>query len=286
MSASLGKKVLKWTVLIAPWVLAVLLAAGWGLSVWTPKYLETLVPQMAADLGLDLAEFRIRDAGLFSADIGPVQLGGEDGPRLSNVHVTYTPASLKAGRVNSVELDGINLSCAYDGETFSLPVLDLLPKSEKTDESAALPALPLDAVVIRDSVLRCDLRGTAVSVPFSARITPGSSSFGFEAELTPRDQAIKASGSLGPTANDLKLAVSADNFHLGAVGDLLPIPVTGRVTLEAEGSVDLARPETLRAAFGLSAAEADLSALGVTLADNAVIKAAGRVEEREIIFFS
>ncbi|MBG0788907.1 MAG: YdbH domain-containing protein [Desulfovibrionaceae bacterium] len=269
--------------LILPWVLALTLAAGWGLSVWTPRYLETLVPKLAADMGLALTEFRIRDAGLFSADIGPVRLGGEDGVRLYNVHVTYTPASLRMGRVNSVELDGINLSCAFDGKKFSLPVLDLLPKSEGDAGSGGLPALPLESIVIRDAVIHCDIKGTRLSVPFSARVTPGKS-YGFSASLTPRDQRVDVSGTLGPTADDLAVELVAEGFSLGAVNDFLPAPMTGRLDLDVQSALNLSDPHGLAASFTLALADADLSALGVGLADDAVIKARGRVEEKEIIF--
>ena len=283
MSASLGKKVLRWTLLLTPWVLAFALAAAWGLSVWTPRYLEKLVPQLAEDMGLPLTEFRIRDAGLFSADIGPVRLGGKDGMRLSNVHVTYTPASLRMGRVNSVELDGVSLSCAWDGETFTLPALDMLPKSEGDADSAELPALPLDEIVIRDSVLRCDIRGTTLSVPFSARLEPGDS-YEFEAALMPRDQKIDVTGSLGPTTNDLRLSLSAVNFRLGAVNDVLPVPVSGRLNLSLESALDLSRPKALTASFDILADDADLSALGLDLTDGATINARGKLAEEEIVF--
>ena len=61
MAKSLGKTILKWTVLITPWVLAAVLAAGWWLTVWTPGYLERLVPRLAADMGLTLTEFHVRN---------------------------------------------------------------------------------------------------------------------------------------------------------------------------------------------------------------------------------
>lgn len=283
MSASLGKKILKWTLLLTPWVLALVLAATWGLSLWTPRYLEKLVPQLAADMELPLTEFRIRDAGLFSADIGPVQLGGKDGMRLSNVHVTYTPALLRMGRVNSVELDGVSLSCTWDGETFTLPVLDLLPKSEGDAGSSELPVLPLDEIVIRDSVLRCDIQGTKLSVPFSARLDPGNP-YEFEAVLMPRDQKINVTGSLGPTTNDLQLALSAEGFRLGAVNDVLPVPVSSRLNLALDAKLDLSHPKNLTASFDILANDADLSSLGLELADGATIKARGKVAEQEIIF--
>jgi hypothetical protein len=283
MSASLGKKVLRWTVLLTPWVLALLLAAGWGLSVWTPRYLEGLVPQLAADMGLPLTEFRIRDAGLFSADIGPVRLGGEDGMRLSNVHVTYTPASLKAGRVNSMELDGISLSCSWDGERFDLPVLGLLPQSEENAGPAELPELPLNEIIIRDSVLLCDIEGTRLSIPFSARLKPGES-YDFEGTLRPRDQDISVTGTLGPTANDLSLQLSTTGFRLGAVNDVLPLPVTGRLDLSLGAVLDLSQPDGLTADFTLAARDADLSALGIDLAHDAVVSARGRVAEKAIAF--
>ncbi|MCJ2164357.1 MULTISPECIES: YdbH domain-containing protein [unclassified Pseudodesulfovibrio] len=282
MSASLGKKILRWTVLITPWLLAFALAAGWGLTLWTPGYLEQLVPKLASDMGLSLTEFNIRNAGLFSADIGPVQLGyGNKGLRLANVHVTYTPASLKLGRVNSVELDGVSLSCAYDGKTFTLPILDLLPESEGDPSDNAIPELPLDTLVIRESTLFCDLGDRSLSIPFSADIGPGES-LDFTATLRPRDQMISVTGTLGPTLDDLALTVKTDALDLGAFADVLPIPVAGLVDLDMQTELDLNRPEELKAKFDAAMSECDLSALDVELVKGAVLKIKGSIAEKTV----
>jgi hypothetical protein len=288
MAKSLGKTVLKWTVLTVPWLLAALLAGGWWLTVWTPGYLERLVPGLARDMGLELTEFHVRNAGLFSADIGPVRLGdGPDGLTLANVHVTYTPASLKAGRVNEVRLDGLHLACSFDGQRFRLPVLDLLPASgdgaDQTDSAAPVPTLPFVRLTLRGAVLNADILGRTVSVPVDAEITPGET-VAFEADLTPRDQSIRVTGTLGPTLDELSLTAAADALRVGAFSDFLPVPLDGTATVSADARIDLANPADATADLALSLAGCDLRGLGLELAKDAVVGIKGRLEQREIRF--
>ncbi|WP_419787032.1 intermembrane phospholipid transport protein YdbH family protein [Pseudodesulfovibrio sp.] len=284
MIETLGKRILKWAALIVPWVLALVLGAGWWLTVWTPGYLERLVPKLAADMGLPLKEFHIRDAGLFSADIGPVQLGDEtEGLRLANVHITYTPASLKLGRVNSVMLDGAMLTAVYDGKNFSLPVLALLPASEGGDSKNGLPDLPFDTLTLRDASLLCRIDGKNLSVPFSAVVTPGNT-LHFTGSLRPRDQEIAVEGDLGPTLNDLAVKVRTSTFRLGAFADFLPRPISGEADISARARLDLAHPPALQAQFKLAAAHCDLKSLGIRLADDAVLRLQGTIADGGLSF--
>lgn len=286
MAKSLGKTILKWTVLVTPWLLAAVLAAGWWLTVWTPGYLERLVPELAADMGLQLTEFHVRNAGLFSADIGPVRLGdGAGALTLANVHVSYTPASLKAGRVDAVRLDGLRLACSFDGERFRLPALDMLPASGDggTAEDATIPALPLDGLTLRGAVLDCEIMGRSVSIPVNAEITPGRT-VAFQAVLTPRDQPVRVDGVFGPTLDELSLTVAADALRVGAFGDCLPVPLDGSAAVAATAKIDLARPEKTTADFSLALTKGDLRSLGVELAQGAVVEIKGRLAEREVRF--
>jgi hypothetical protein len=272
--------------MVLPWLLALVLGAGWWLTVWTPGYLERLVPELAGDMGLELKEFRVRDAGLFSADIGPVRLGdGAGALTLANVHVTYTPASLKAGRVTSVRLDGLRFACSYAGGEFRLPVLDLLPSSENDGAGAvkSIPPLPLDRVVIRDSVLDCTVEGRAVSIPFDAEVTPGES-IEFSGEVRPRDQRLRLDGVVGPTLDDLSLKITGGAVRLGAFDDLLPVPLAGTADLAAEGRVNLSAPANAVGAFDVSLTGADLRALGVRLAEDAVVEIKSELAEGTVRF--
>jgi hypothetical protein len=229
----------------------------------------------------------VRNAGLFSADIGPVRLGKvADRLTLANVHVTYTPASLKAGRVNAVRLDGLHLACSWDGERFRLPILDMLPTASKGDgtaKGAPVPALPLDTLTLRDAVLDCQVMGRSVSVPIDAEITPGET-VSFKAVLTPRDQTVHVEGVLGPTLDDLLLTVTADALRVGAFSDFLPVPLEGSVAVAATAEVDLADPAGATADFSLALAKGDLRALGVELAEGAVVEIKGRLADREVRF--
>ena len=284
MPASLGKRILRWTALIIPWLLVLVLGASWWLTVWTPGYLERLVPKLAAEMGLPLAEFHIRDAGLFSADIGPVRLGDEtDGLLLANVHVTYTPASLRLGRVHAVILDGASLAGVYDGEKFSLPVFDLLPVSGRSGAQGDRPDLPFDILTLRDAILRCRIGGQNVSVPFSADIRQ-EEALHFSGRLHPRDQTVEVEGSLGPTMNDLAMNVRAKAFRLGAIADLLPRPVSGETDFSIQARVDLTAPASLNGEFEIAAAHCGLEAFGVRFADGAGFKVRGAVADRALSF--
>lgn len=293
MATPFGKRVLKWTLLSVPWLLALGLAAGWGLAVWTPGYLEKLVPEMAENMGLPLEEFHIRDAGLFSADIGPVRIGSQgNGLRLNNVRVEYTPASLRAGRVNRVLISGAVLDARFDGTTFALPILDLLKTDNSTgskgDTGQPVPELPLEALVLHDASLRLDYQGRVLLIPFSATVTPGRD-LRVEGSLSLRDQPLNFSGILGPTLDDLSLNLSARDFRLGSLTDLLPHPVTGSVDLDLKAAMNPARPETLRGAVRLTARDADPAlpdfaldpatplSLNATIADRTITLALGPV---------
>jgi len=275
MSVSPGKRILKWTILITPWLLAIALATGWGVTAWMPGYLETLVPELADEMGLPLEEFHIRDAGLFSADIGPIRLGSkEDGLKLGNVHVTYTPLSLSRGRVNQVVLDGVSLGCTYNDQSFTVPVLKLLPpaKDNPAATETPIPALPFDSMIIKDSVLLCDLEGKSFSIPFSAAITPGAT-ISFSGLMHPRDQRVVVSGELGPSTNNLSLELTTTDFRLGALGDLMPIPVSGDMDLGLTAGIDLSQPDMLTSDIQVAIRNTDLSGLGITLADGETLSA-------------
>ncbi|MDC0336397.1 YdbH domain-containing protein [Pseudodesulfovibrio sp.] len=284
MSASLSKQILKLTVLITPWLLALLLALGWGLASWTPGYLERLVPELADEIGLPLTEFHIRDAGLFSADIGPVRLGAEDtGLKLRNVHVTYTPASLRMGRVNEVVLDGVSLRCEYDGESFKLPIMDLLPTSEDgKSTSKALPDLPLDSIVIQNSILLCVIEGKDISIPFAATITPGES-YVIDGRLTPRDQSIVISATLGPTMDDLAIEATS-RTRLGAFNDLMTTPVNGTAHVDIKATVNLSQPDSLNAEILTEIKDLNVPDSGVVFDPEYTVSAKTVIEGRSIDF--
>lgn len=265
MASSLGKRVLKWTLLLLPWLLALGLAVGWGLSAWTPGYLEKLVPRLAGEMGLPLTEFHIRDAGLFSADVGPVRIGPKDGGlRLDNVRVEYTPASLRAGRVDRVIVSGAVLDARLEGNVFSLPLLDLLPKSDEAGSPGPVPELPLEEIALRDSRLRLDWDGRTLDIPFSADITPGAV-LNFSSTLTLRDQPVAVSGSLGPTMDNLAVSLDARDFRLGSLADLLGHPISGSADLGLSAKLILSRPETLRADAELTIRGLDPAMAGLAL---------------------
>jgi hypothetical protein len=284
MPKSLARRVLKGAMLIAPWALAVGLAIGWGLSAWVPGYLERLVPELARDMGLPVTQFHIRDAGLFSADIGPVQLGPEgQGMRLESVRVTYTPASLKLGRVNQIVIRGAAIPCSLDGTTFRLPILDALAAAKAPGEPkaatgpGALPALPFDELVIEDSAVTLTRDGTPLSIPFAATVTPGDP-LRVSASLSVRDQRVELEASLGPTLDDLALSATTRGFRLAAVGDLLPLALGGALDLDLTAALNLSRPEGLTATATATLAHADFSSLGATLADDTLRARVSRSE--------
>ncbi|NDV18610.1 hypothetical protein GO013_04150 [Pseudodesulfovibrio sp. JC047] len=285
MAAPFLKKLAKWSLLITPWLLVLVLATGWVLTSFAPRYLENEIPRVISAMGVDITEFRINHAGLFSADLGPVQIGtGPTAVTFASVHLTYTPTSLKAKRVSAIELDGISLTCSYENGRLSLPILDLLPQSESSDTTdATLPDLPFETLTIRNGTLHCSINGTPLSVPFEATLTPGKT-MRTSLRIRPRDQMVNLSGELGPTLNDLALSIQTNEFHLGPFSDFFPIPIAGQVDLDLTGHMDRARPDSLTAEFTLTSRENDLSGLGIKLVETAALSLSGTMTNHTITF--
>ncbi|WP_319468841.1 YdbH domain-containing protein [uncultured Pseudodesulfovibrio sp.] len=283
MSDTVRRRVLKWIILLTPWVLSLCLAVGWAISVWTPQYLERLVPNLADELGVPLEEFHIRDAGLFSADIGPVRIGSEeDGLRVNNVQVSYSPASLKAERVDSITVSGLEIDAEYDGKSFVLPLLDLLPKGEDDAAgSGGLPDLPFGTLVIEDSFLFFDYLGTRLVLPFSATVTPGRG-LSFAGDVRLRDQLLTFSGALGPAGKKLAVELETHDFRLGSLADLLPVSVRGGLNLSGTVNADLDAPEDVQAAFTLSVDHPGCPDSGIRFAPETVLAVNGTVAERGV----
>ncbi len=283
MSESPGKQVLKRTVLIFPWLMSFLLVTGWGLAVWTPGYLEQLVPRLAADMGLELKEFHVRRAGLLSADIGPVLLGSkENGFELANVHIEYTPASLKMERVQTVVVTGLSLHGSYENGLFDIPALAMFSASGKTGDSS-IPVLPMDSLLIRNSSLILAVKGKSLTLPFSAEITQDEY-IRFIGTIAPRDQTITLSGSMGPTTHDLAVDISGTDVALGAMGDLLPVPITGSVDFAAKASINTTDMNSLNAEASITVGNATLPETEISLASNATIAAGITIKGNEAVF--
>lgn len=289
MSKSLARSLIKWTLRVTPWVLALCLGAGWWLSAWTPGYLERLIPRLARDMGLPVAEFHIRSAGLFSADIGPVTLAAPsgdpaDGLRLESVRVTYTPASLKLGRVHRVVIRGAALTASHDGQNFRLPLLDLLPATEKNPQAgkAPLPDLPLDELVIENSTLTLDLPGVRLFIPFAATVVlpdEVGDSLRVAATLRVRDQPVAVAAELGPAMDDVTMTMTTSRFRLASLGDLLPLAVGGDLDLDLTAALDLSRPQEVEATASAALHRPDLACLGLTLADGAPLRLAAQLAD-------
>ncbi|WP_147819031.1 intermembrane phospholipid transport protein YdbH family protein [Salidesulfovibrio onnuriiensis] len=265
--------------MVLPWLLALLLGAGWFLASWTPGYLEKLVPELARDMGLPLTEFHIRRAGLFSADIGPVQLGERaNGLRLSNVRVEYTPASLKAKRVNAVVIEGIQLHCQYGAQGLRIPLLESLNLATgSSGEQSSLLPLPFDQLVLGGAMLDLELEGRSLAIPLMASVEPGDTSIRFLARLRPRDQHIELDGVYTPGPETLSVQVTAQGLRLGAWADLLPAPVKGKADLKLDAVLKLGPFQTildsLVATLDLSLKQPDLAALGLPLKDDVAFHA-------------
>lgn len=275
MAVSPVRRVLKWTLLSIPWILSVALAAGWVLTVWTPDYLEKIVPEMVRRMELPLSEFNVRSAGLFSADIGPVQLGAKgQGVRLNSVTVSYTPTSLRAGRVRSIVVHGLSLDCFYAGERLHLPLLDMILAGKTGEESPdrALPDLPFDTLHIEDSMLYFNGQHGVLAIPFTLTVTPGDP-IEFEGTLRVRDQQIRFTALQGPKVDQFRITVDGNKFRLGSLADLMPVPIDGLVNFEIDGEIDMAHPEGRQFSAQIAVSQGDLSWLGLTLAPETSLEA-------------
>lgn len=271
MSATIGKRIAKWAYTLAPWILCLMLAAGWALSVWTPDYLERLIPELAAKMQIPLADFQIRKAGLWRANIGPVRLGeAGDDLKLNSIDISYSPTLLKAGRVDRITLTDMEFVAGYNGTTFELPLLDLFPQSDGAERTEALPDLPFSELVVENSVCHFQYLGTRLSVPFDVTLTAGDV-WECSGALRIRDQRIQFSGRIGPSLDKVTVHLDSDAFHVGSVSDLLPIPFSGVIGVRADAVVSLKDSLAVTADAVLSLKKPNLPGSGIVLAPESVI---------------
>lgn len=268
MTASSGKRLARRALLLTPWLLSFLLGAGWFLASWTPGYLERLVPRLAEDMGLPLTEFHIRQAGLFSADIGPVRLGhASQGLTLSNVRVEYTPASLKQKRVNAVVIEGLRLHASYGPEGLHIPLLDSFQTGNgNSAEKGSFPPIPFERLELRHSVLDATIDGMPLSIPLEGRINPKQKDISFSFELRPRDQRVDLRGGYAPGSGAVTLSVATRTLRIGVLNDLLPTPVKGELDLSIQAALLLGPMEqmleTAKGTIELAVRNPDLTSLG------------------------
>lgn len=278
MTASLGKRLARWALLLSPWFLALLLGAGWFLSSWTPVYLEKLVPGLAREMGLPLHEFTIRRAGLFSADIGPVRLGPKkNGLRLNTVRLEYTPASLRRKRVNAVIIQGLHLHAQYTPQGWRIPLLDSLDLKSDSNKTTSLLPLPFDRVDLDGALLDLEINGTPLAVPFMARVEPTDKSIPFHLKLRPRDQTLDVDGVYTPGNESVSFTVDTASLRLGAWADLLPVPLKGVVDLNLEAGLAIgpaqAMLDSLQARLDMAVHKPDLTALSLPFTGDATLVA-------------
>ena len=278
------RRALRWSLLAFPWLLALALGVGWGLTAMAPDYLEERVPEMAAQMELPLENFNIRRAGIFSADIGPVRLGSEkEGLTVDNIAVTYAPDTLRQGRVNRVTIHGLDIDASYDGEKLTIPVMDMLTTGEPAHDDAKLPELPFDSLFIDQATLHLDYQGRRIGLPFSVTITPGER-IGFEGFLTFRDQEVNFSGLQGPAVSALELSLDAKDFQLGSLGDLLPTALGGTLDMQMQIIMDANRPTDAQVETSLAVASPSAPEIGAIFAPNAVLALNATIADETLSF--
>ncbi|MBI5551268.1 MAG: YdbH domain-containing protein [Desulfobacterales bacterium] len=270
----------KWILLLAGFVFCL-----GGLLVFAhflPVYLETrLLPRWAKEAGLDPQMIRLRRIGWRGTDTGPIRLnlGALSSGQVDAIQIDYSPASLAAGRINTVVLSGLNLSLTLNEAGNALAGWKP-PGTEKSDHPAmSIADLPrklpvgLKRLTLRNALVRVHWRGRSLEIPLEMDLDTSRLDRGRlqgTALLSPRGSPIHLMGDLETNANTLALTMTAQDLRIERFADLLglfiELPIGGRVDLEGQARARL-QPLALTSMAG----EIRLTALNLALASGRVV---------------
>ncbi len=128
---------------------------------------EGIVISKLADIGLSPASLRVIRVTPWQLDARSLVIGDNGQMNVADLHVTYSPGDLWSGRVDRVELTGVEWLIRYDGGKLDLgPLANLLTADDKPADDDA--GAGLSHLVLRSSRVVLDLGGWRWVVPVEA----------------------------------------------------------------------------------------------------------------------
>ena len=269
-------------------VLAViLLALAVGIQLVLPQYLEsTLLPKLFAETGISEYGFKVRNVGIYGADLGEVRIGPSAEPslRIGSVQLDYTPDGLYRKKIKRVVIAGIEIYTKLENGKFAFNNLDpqkLMANLQSRKRSRAEPgqaSLPIqiNRLQIRNATVVLQVNNHLYRIPFEIEITPQKSDdtlFDVHARLFPRGQRIVTRSKIDLAHRRLLLNTEIVGLDLNRFSDIFQ--AAGGTT--AFGKLNLAASAELRMApFEISKLASDLEIESLMLrTDDFLIRTAG-----------
>lgn len=231
--------------------LAVVIAAGLGaLALYGREIATRVLTVTLENAGVPPDRIEIRQFGLTAIELGPVQLGGPDGPSLSGIAAGWSLPSLIGRRLTFLRLEGLRAHARVDDGAFAIQGL---PQGEGAGGAVALP------------IDRLEIAGAEID------ISAGEIKIAAAADIT-----------LSGSANDIQGSARIDARVAGAGPDPIHIVASlpqAQLRSRADGmEVSLAGASVALPDYDaeLSAIDATASTTGATLA----LKLAAELNDR------
>jgi Dicarboxylate transport len=211
-----GRRVLRALLLC---VLVLALAATGALVLRGREVAEHLIHALAERAGIAPDRLEVRAVGLAGLTLGPVQIGGPDGPAASAVEIGWTPWSLLHGRLGRVRVEGLSVNATI--EQGELVIAGVPPGG-----GGGAATLPLEQLELADASFTLMAGTTKVSAALDATIAPhetgvmvGRATLDAVAELE-KGAAIHAAADLP----EWRLTADAGNTQLAIARATLALP--------------------------------------------------------------
>jgi len=236
-------------------VVLVLLTAAYF---FLPYYLESrLLPRLIAEIGLTDADLKVRNIGIFSADLGPLRIGPARRPALliRSVQIDYAPQELVRKKIKRIGFSGIELYAQVENGTLSLREFDPAPvaaalqsrKKATQPSDGSLPPISVERLEVSSALLILDRGVRRYRLPFEVEVMPedaGYKRFAATAALFPEGHKISAAAQIDLDENTMRLTAAMDAIKLeefaGRIQGIPGLKLAGTATVQTTAKVQLA----------------------------------------------
>ena len=251
----LSKQKITITVSVLLFLVLVLFSIIAGIYFFLPHHLESrIIPKLIADAGIPELAIKVRNIGLFGADLGALRIGPDQNPALviQSVQVDYSPQGLYRQRIDKITLSGIEVYGGIANGQFKLRGVDIekiIAGTQLQDESTPVsndtsPLVSLGRLAIRNSRINIEYNDQYYRIPFEFDIVPRDPEFSLldgVAVLYPRGAKITATVNLNRSLRKAALHIESENLDLDRFADITSrvadINISGKMTLQAKANV-------------------------------------------------
>lgn len=187
-------------------VLAIVLLSYAGYRFWLPGFVARQIEAAMIDAGLTPVAVSDMSVGFFRMDAAVVA-GADRELTIRGVGVTYTPLMLLRGRVEAVELAGVEWRTRVDAQGVRLVPFDRIEGSD-----GDVGALPFDRFVLRDAVVRLTAEGQEIVIPIEATMRGATFNVAIGGEGGLRVQGVwdPQTGAIDAEVEPLTVALAGD----------------------------------------------------------------------------